>query len=369
MQATDFSSRTGPLAGVRVVEFAGIGPAPFGVMLLADLGADVLRIDRPGQRVARADVTARGRRSLELDLKDPACAALCLSFIEKADVLVEGFRPGVMEKLGLGPEPALERNPRLIYARMTGWGQTGPLAHAAAHDINYIALTGALAAIGKGEGPPVPPLNLVGDFGGGSLYLAFGIASALFERSVSGEGQIIDAAIVDGTASLMSIFQGFASVGQVDMERGRNLLSGAAPFYGCYACADGKYISIGAIEPHFFSRLLEMLEIDPGVFSNRDHPSSWTAGRQIFADAFARRTRDEWCALLEGTDACFAPVLALQEAPGHAHMKAREIYTERDGMVQPQPAPRFSRTPGRIGTAPVPAGEGGKALLEEWGIS
>lgn len=360
--------RSGPLVGIHVVEFAALGPAPFCTMLLADLGADVLRIDRPGESPHPADVTWRGRRSLELDLKNPQHVALGLDVIAKADVLIEGFRPGVMEKLGLGPDAVLARNPRLIYGRMTGWGQTGPLAQTAGHDINYIALTGALAAIGPSEGPPSPPLNLVGDFGGGALYLALGIVSALLERTASGQGQVIDAAIVDGTASLMSFFQGIVATGLTNMERETSLLAGQASFYGCYACADGKYVSVGPLEPKFFARLIELLELDPAAFPQRNDPENWPEQRQLIAKAFSQRTRDVWCVLMEGSDACFAPVLELHEAPTHAHMIARGIYIEQGGVVQAGPAPRFSRTPGRIGAPPCRAGAGGNELLEEWGV-
>lgn len=363
------NARRGPLAGLRVIEFAGLGPAPFCTMLLADMGADVLRIDRPGQSPHAADVTWRGRRSLELDLKRAEDLALCLAAVDKVDVLIEGFRPGVMEKLGLGPEVTLGRNPRLVYGRMTGWGQDGPLAQVAGHDINYIALTGALAAIGPASGLPCPPLNLVGDFGGGALYLAFGIAAALFERATSGKGQVIDAAIVDGTASLMSFFQGVVAIGLSTMDRATSLLGGQAPFYGCYACADGRHVSVGPIEDAFFARLLALLEIDPALFAQRHDPATWAAGRALIAEAFLQRTRDEWCTLLEGTDACFAPVLELDEAPHHPHMIARGVYVEQAGVVQAGPAPRFSRTPGRVGAPPCPAGSGGEALLREWGVA
>lgn len=368
MDAGGGNDRRGPLAGVRVMEFAGLGPAPFATMLLADMGADVLRIDRPGQGPHPRDVTWRGRRSLALDLKEPDAVATCLAAAEKADVLIEGFRPGVMEKLGLGPDAVCARNPRLIFARMTGWGQDGPLSRAAGHDINYIALTGALAAIGDPAGGPVPPLNLVGDFGGGALYLAFGITAALFERTKSGKGQVIDAAIVDGTASLMTFFQGIVAMGMTQMDRAGNLLGGQAPFYGCYACADGKYVSVGPLEPQFFARLVELLELDPALFERRFDPATWAQGRSVIAAAFARRTRDEWCALLEGSDACFAPVLELDEAPAHPHMRARGIYLEQDGVVQAAAAPRFSRTPGRVGAPLCAAGEGGAQLLAEWGV-
>ena len=365
---TPNDTKSGPLKGIRVVEFAGLGPAPFCTMLLADMGADVVRIDRPGKSPHPADVTWRGRRSLELDLKNPQDIALCLAALDKADVVIEGFRPGVMEKLGLGPDVLLQRNPRLIYGRMTGWGQDGPLAHAAGHDINYIALTGALAAIGGPNGPPSPPLNLVGDFAGGAMYLAFGIVAALFERTSSGQGQVIDAAIVDGTASLMTFFQGIVAIGMTTMNRADSLLGGQAPYYGCYACADGKYVSVGPLEDQFFAELLELLELDRAAFAKRHNPATWPAGKALIAEAFLRRSRDEWCKLLEGTDACFAPVLELHEAPSYPHMAARQIYVEQGGVVQAGPAPRFSRTPGKIGAPPCPAGEGGAEALNDWGV-
>lgn len=361
--------RQGPLAGVRIVEFAGLGPAPFGAMLLADLGADILRVDRPDQSPHPKDVTWRGRRSLALDLKSPDAIATCLAAAEKADVLIEGFRPGVMERLGLGPDVLSARNPRLVYARMTGWGQDGPLAQSAGHDINYIALTGALAAIGTADGPPSPPLNLVGDFGGGALYLAFGVLAALLERERSGLGQVIDAAIVDGTASLMSFFQGITAMGLTRMERAHSLLAGQAPFYGCYACADGKYVSVGPIEPQFFANLLALLELDPAAFARRNDPSTWAEGRALIAAAIVGRSRDEWCDLADGGDACLAPVLEMREAPDHPHMIARGVYVEQGGVIQAGVAPRFSRTPGRVGAPPCAAGEGGAALLEEWGVA
>jgi alpha-methylacyl-CoA racemase len=358
--------RPGPFTGVRVVEFAGLGPAPFCTMLLADLGADVVRIDRPGQGSHPLDVVNRGRRSLALNLKDPGDMAICLATLDKADVLIEGFRPGVMEKLGLGPEDLKLRNPRLIYGRMTGWGQDGLLAHSAGHDINYIALTGALAGIG--DDAPIPPLNLVGDLGGGSLYLAFGIAAALFERSTSGEGQIIDAAIVDGTASMMSFFQGIVAMGLTEMTRGKSLLGGRAPFYGCYVCADGKFVSVGPLEPHFFAILIAGLGLEVSPFSDSDSIETWDVGRASIAHAFAQKSRDAWCEIFEGTDACFAPVLELSEAHLHSHMVKRGVYVEQAGIVQSNVAPRFSRTPGQIGRPPVPAGYGGAEALREWGV-
>lgn len=361
-------ARQGPLKGIRVVEFAGLGPAPFCAMLLSDLGADVLRIDRPGKGPHPSDVSCRGRRSLALDLKDPDAIDRCLAILEKADVLIEGFRPGVMEKLGLGPDIVAERNPRLIYGRMTGWGQDGPLAQAAGHDINYIALTGALAAMGNADRPPSPPLNLVGDFGGGALYLAFGIAAALFERSQSGRGQVIDAAIVDGTASLMTFLQGAVAMGVTGMERGRSLLGGDAPFYGCYLCSDGKFVSVGPLEPQFFQTLVDGLGLDLEDFAGRQDPDTWHDGRERLASVFVQRTRAEWCSIFEGTDACFAPVLELSEARDHPHMKSRDVYVESGGIWQGAPAPRFSRTPGKIGLKPVAAGYGGEDLLNEWAV-
>jgi alpha-methylacyl-CoA racemase len=356
---------SGPLEGVRVVEIAGIGPAPFAAMLLADLGADVLRIDREGEPAHDGvpdPVTARGRTSLALDLKSPQGVALALAVVERADVLIEGFRPGVMERLGLGPDVALAHNPRLIYARMTGWGQTGPLAHAAGHDLAYIALTGALAAFGPAHEPPPPPLNLVGDFGGGALYLAFGIAAALFERERSGRGQVIDAAIVDGAASLMALFCGLTATGRLTLDRERSLLGGAAPNYRCYECADGRYVAVAPLEPRFFAVLCERIGVDAPLGAD------WDAQARALAGVFKGKPRDEWTALLEGTDACVAPVLALDEAPAHPHVLARAIYREHAGIVQPAPAPRFSRTPGALERPAPERGEGGRETLARWGV-
>ncbi len=306
----------------------------------------------PSRRAAR-------RRSRSISNRQ-AAIELALAAIARADVLIEGFRPGVMERLGLGPDAALERNPRLIYGRMTGWGQTGPLAQSAGHDLTYIALTGALAALGPANAPPPPPLNLIGDFGGGALYLALGIAAALYERERSGRGQIVDAAVVDGTASLMALFSGMTANGRLSLDREKSLLGGAAPNYRCYVCADGRYVAVAPLEPKFFAILRERLGLDAQL------DADWGADSRALAAIFAQKTRDEWTALLEGTDACVAPVLTLGEAPAHPHMRARGVYCETGGVVQPAPAPRFSRTPGAV-RHPVPS-RGGRAALETWGV-
>src|SRR5437762_3663020 len=307
------AARTGPLAGLRIVEFAGIGPVPFAAMLFADMGADVVRVTRRrAPALDKRDIGERGRRLVELDLKSASGLGSALGLIEHADALVEGFRPGVMERLGLGPEPALERNPRLVYGRMTGWGQTGPLAHAAGHDIDYIALSGALHAIGEGGRGPVPPLNLLGDFGGGSLYLVVGVLAALLEAKRSGRGQVVDAAIVDGAASLLTFIYAAIARGRWRDERGANLLDGGAPFYTTYRCADGQYIAVGALEPQFHEVLIARLGLDEDAFKDRLNPQSWPRLRQLLQQTFSQRTRLEWRDLLEGTDACFAPVLGLE---------------------------------------------------------
>jgi alpha-methylacyl-CoA racemase len=362
---------SGPLAGVKVVEFAGIGPGPFCCMLLSDMGADVVRVDRQGGRGSpKADVLARGRRSVALDLKDKSDIDVAMALVEKADVLIEGFRPGVMERLGLGPEQALARNPRLIYGRMTGWGQTGPLAQAAGHDINYIAVTGALHAMGRKGSPPSPPLNLVGDFGGGALYLAMGVCAALVERANSGQGQVIDAAITDCTASMMAMMYGLRAAGIWSDERDANLLDGGAPFYDVYETKDGKYVAIGSLEPQFYALMLEKTGLagDPAFAAQMDR-SAWPQMTEKVAAVIRTKTRDEWTAIMEGTDVCFAPVLTMAEAPAYPHNVARGAFTERDGLVQPAPAPRFSRTPGEIQSSPAAGGEGGEAALAEWGVS
>ena len=346
-----------------MIEFAGIGPAPYGCMILADLGAEIIRIDRlvPGSLShggAPADVLSRGRLSIALDLKNEQAVQVALKLIDSCDALVEGFRPGVMEKLGLSPDLCLQRNPRLVYARMTGWGQDGPLAAAAGHDINYISLSGALAAIGSADSGPVPPLNLLGDFGGGSMFLVTGILAALLEAGKSGRGQVVDVAIVDGVASLMASIYGFAATGMWENNRKSNMLDGGAPFYGTFECADGLWISIGAIEPQFYKLLAELLKTDLGdedLFARLDK-KQWPQLREQLVALFRSRDRDHWCQLLEGTDVCFAPVLTVDEAPGHPHNAARNIFFNRDGVVQPAPAPRFGRTRAEPGRAPAAPG-------------
>ena len=364
---SDGAARSGPLSGIKVVEFTGIGPGPFAGMLLADMGADVVRIDRPeAAKTVAADIPSRGKRSVALNLKDAEARETALRLCEKADVLIEGFRPGVMERLGLGPEMMLARNPRLVFGRMTGWGQFGPLAQAAGHDINYIALTGALAAIGEAGQRPVPPLNLVGDFGGGTMYLIMGLLAALVERDRSGQGQVIDCAMTDGASSLMSMFYARSAKGLWKLERGANLIDGGAHFYGTYACADGKYISIGAIEPQFYSELRRLAGLEHKSFDAQHDQKEWPAFTQSFAAVFVKKTRDEWCALLEGTDACFAPVLDLDEVQVHPHNAARQTIVTIDGVAQPAPAPRFSRTPGAVQGPPPGIGAHTQDVLLEW---
>jgi len=364
----------GPLAGVKVVELTGIGPGPMCAMLLADLGASVLRIDRPEpgdlglQRELRFDLLLRGRRALALDLKRHDGKALALRLIERADALIEGFRPGVTERLGLGPGDCLARNPRLVYGRVTGWGQEGPLSHAAGHDINYISLVGALHAFGRRGQPPTPPLNLIGDFAGGALYLAFGIVCGILEAQRSGKGQVVDAAMVDGAASLMTAFHGLVAAGLATHERGTNHLDTGSHFYNVYECADGRWISIAPIEAKFYAELLRRLDLDPETLPPQMDREHWPGAQAQLAALFKTRTRDEWCALLEGTDACFAPVLTTDDAPTHPHNAARQTYIEIDGIVQPAPAPRFSRT---VPDLPMPPqepsrGEAAEAALAGW---
>ncbi len=364
----------GPLEGVKIIELAGIGPVPYAGLLLSDLGADIVRVDRidDGPFGAwsdpRYDVLARGRRSIRLDLKKPEGLEIALRLMEGADASIEGWRPGVAERLGIGPEICLERNPRLVYGRMTGWGQDGRLAQAAGHDINYIALTGALHAIGKPGEPPTVPLNLVGDFGGGALFLALGVVSALLEASRSGRGQVVDAAMVDGAASLMTVFYGALAAGFWRDERGANMLDGAAPFYGVYETKDGRYVALGAIEPQFYAELLERLGL-----SNEDLPgqldmAGWPRLRARLAELFRTKTREQWCKILEGSDACFAPVLGLTEAPAHPHMRERAAFVELDGVEQPAPVPRFSRSRCRIPRGPRRAGSDTVEILSQLGV-
>ena len=359
----------GPLSGLKIVEFAGIGPGPFCGMLLSDLGADVVRVDRKGSgRSSPADVTSRGRRSVALDLKSPDAIEAVLKLLESADGLIEGFRPGVMERLGLGPDVALARNPKLVFGRMTGWGQTGPYAKAAGHDMNYIAITGALHAIGT-EDKPIPPLNLVGDFGGGALYLAFGLMAGIISARETGKGQVIDCAMSDGAASLMAMFYGFKGAGMWKDERRSNLLDGGAHFYDTYQCADGKWISIGSIEPQFYALLLEKTGITDPEFANQMDRSAWPSLKAKLQDVLRTKTQAEWCAIMDATDICFAPVLDLEEAPKHAHNVARETFVTVSGVVQPAPAPRFSATPGEIQGPPPGIGAHNDEALSQWGFS
>ncbi len=362
----------GPLAGIKVVEIAGIGPGPFCAMLLSDLGADVVRVDRPGGRGVVAgparDLLNRGRRSVSVDLKHPDGPGVVLRLAERADALVEGFRPGVAERLGIGPDACLERNPRLVYGRMTGWGQEGPLAHSAGHDIDYIAVAGALHPIGAPDAPPPPPLNLVADFGGGGMLLAFGIAAALVERERSGRGQVIDAAMVDGAALLTTMFHGMLATGGWTDERSANLLDGGAPFYASYATADGGHVAVGALEPQFFAELVARTGIDFPPEAQYD-ATRWDELRKLLTAAFASMTRAEWAGILEGTDACVAAVLPLSEAPDHPHNAARQVFVEVAGVTQPAPAPRFSRTPGAIQGPPARPGEHTEQALADWGFA
>jgi alpha-methylacyl-CoA racemase len=338
---------SGPLTGVRIVEFAGIGPGPFACMLLADMGAEVVTLDRVGAKKNLKSVAGRGRKVVELDLKDKASIAQVLDLLASADALIEGFRPGVMERLGLGPDVVLAKNPRLVYGRMTGWGQEGPLAQAAGHDINYISVTGALSAIGPKD-KPVPPLNLVGDFGGGALYLVVGVLAALLEAKKSGKGQVVDAAMCDGAASLMSMFFDMMAAGRWIEGRESNFLDGGAHFYGVFECACGNFVSIGSIEPQFYALLRQLAGLTDAGFDAQMDRKSWPALKQKLTDVFKTKTRAEWCKLMEGTDVCFAPVLTMAEAPEHPHMAARKIFVNRHGVTQPAPAPRFSRTPSAI---------------------
>jgi alpha-methylacyl-CoA racemase len=359
----------GPLEGVKILEFAGIGPGPFCGMLLSDLGADVVRIDRKGGgRSGKTDVTARGRRSVAMDLKVPASMEACLKLMEAADAVFEGFRPGVMERLGLGPEVALKRNPKLVYGRMTGWGQTGPYSQAAGHDMNYIAISGALHAIGT-QDKPIPPLNLVGDFGGGALYLAFGLLAGVIQARATGRGQVIDCAMSDGAASLMAMFYGMRASGMWKGERRANLLDGGAHFYDTYKCADGRWISIASIEPQFYALLLEKTGISDPDFNGQMNRDQWPSLKEKLAALILAKSRDEWCAIMDATDVCFAPVLTMDEAPSHPHNAARNTFVDVEGVVQPAPAPRFSATPGEIARPPPVIGAHNLEALSDWGFT
>jgi len=366
---------TGPLAGIKVVEIAGIGPGPFCAMMLADMGAEVLRVDRTAEADIgfagdpRKSLLNRGRRSVAVDLKNAAGIGAVKRLVAGADALIEGFRPGVMERLGLGPDECLAANPRLVYGRMTGWGQDGPIAHAAGHDINYIALSGVLHAIGRHGGPPVPPLNLVGDFGGGGMYLAFGVACALLEAGRSGRGQVVDASMVDGSASLSTAIFGLRAMGIWSEERGDNLLDSGAPWYDVYEAKDGKYVAIGSLERRFYGELMRLTGLAADNPPTQWDRTQWPELRARLATVFKAKTRDEWCAIMEGSDVCFAPVLSYTEALQHPHNRARGTFVEVDGIEQPAPAPRFSRTPPAIQRPPARPGEHTDEALADWGFS
>lgn len=368
-------SFTGPLAGLKVVEIGSIGPGPFCAMLLADLGADVIRVDRvhgaalvgPSENF-RTELLNRGRRSIAVDLKHPDGAEVVLSLVEQADVLIEGFRPGVTERLGIGPEECAARNPGLIYGRMTGFGQDGPMAQAVGHDLNYVALSGVLSMIGRRDQPPTPPLSLIGDFGGGGMVLALGILAALHERRQSGKGQVIDASMVEGAALLATCFFGYSQTGDWNAERGTNIVDSGAPFYDVYETADGKWLSVAGMEPHFYADLITLLEL-PDDLPDQNDQSAWPQMKQTFAAAVRRRTRDEWMARAEGLNPCVAPVLEALEAPTHPQHVARRAFIEVDGLIQPAPAPRFSRTPATVDSRPPLPGEHTTEALASWGIA
>lgn len=365
----------GPLAGVKVVEIAGLGPAPFAAMMLADMGAEVIRVERaekvtPGMETTPSlDLLNRGRRSIGVDLKHPSGVETVLRLLEKADALIEGFRPGVMERLGLGPDVCLARKPTLIFGRMTGWGQTGPLAHAAGHDINYIALSGVLDHFGRAGEKPTPPINMVGDFGGGGMFLAFGVVCGLLEAARSGKGQVVDAAMVDGAPILMTMIHSFRAMGFWSDQRGTNLIDTGAPFFDTYETSDHKYISIGSIEPQFYRLLMEKTDLGLVGLPPQMDRSQWQSSRHHYEKVFKQKTRAEWCALLEGTDVCFAPVLSMTESMDHPHMKQRGTFVEIAGVTQPAPAPRFSRTAPEVPTPPAFAGAHTDAVLHDWGFS
>lgn len=364
----------GPLAGLKVIELAGLGPAPFCGMMLGDLGADVVRVDRVDQvdlgieMQADYDLRNRNKRSIALDLKSAEDLGTLMGLVEKADILIEGFRPGVAEKLKVGPQDCWHRNPRLVYGRATGWGQEGPLAKTAGHDINYMALTGALERIGPADSCPVPPLNLVGDYGGGGMYMAFGLLAALYEVRQSGKGQVVDCAIIDGVTSLMTVFHGLRQLGQIDPRRGANILDGGAPFYRCYRTQDDKYMAVGAIETRFYNRLINVLGLAADRLPDRGARENWPALTNLFAGLFLSRTRDEWEALFAEEDACVSPVLSMEEARDHPHNKARDMLTIFNGVEHPQPAPRFSRTPGCIVRAAPIKDQHTHEILHDWEV-
>ncbi|NDB42306.1 MAG: CoA transferase [Actinobacteria bacterium] len=370
------SASRGPLAGYKIIEIAGIGPGPFAAMMLSDMGAEVVRVERV-QAVRDAtssnanwDVMQRGRKNIAIDLKQPDGVEALLQLVERADALIEGFRPGVMERLGVGPDICLARNKKLVFGRMTGWGQDGPYANSAGHDINYIALAGALAHFGRAGEAPVPPLNMVGDFGGGGMLLAYGVVCALLDAQKSGAGQVVDAAMVDGSAILMSMFWGFKNIGMHDENaRGTNMLDTGAHFYDVYKCSDGKYVSIGSIEPQFYEQLLQLTGLaSDAEFGNQQDRTMWPKLKKRLTEVFVTKSQAQWCQIMEGTDVCFAPVLTMSEAAKHPHNVARETFIEIDGVVQPAPAPRFSRTNGAVSHGPVAAGENTREVLQSWGV-
>lgn len=372
MTRTSAQPGTGPLAGVKVLELAGLGPGPFCGMLLADLGAEVVRVDRPtgsGLLPSELDVLNRGRRAVAVDLKHPQGPDVVLRLAERADVLIEGFRPGVAERLGVGPEECLARNPALVYGRMTGWGQDGPLAHTAGHDLTYLAVTGVLHAVGREGGPPQIPLNLVGDFGGGAMYLAVGLLAGVIQARGSGRGQVVDAAVVDGSAHLASMIHGMLGVGGWHDQRGVNVLDSGAPSYDVYETADGRHMAVGALEPRFYAELLRLLDLDDSDLPEQYAPERAEELRARLAETFRRRTQREWTSVFETADACVAPVLSLSEAPDHPHLAYRETFVERDGIVQPAPAPRFSVTPPSLGAAPARPGAHTTRTLKDWGFT
>jgi len=368
---------SGPLTGYRVIEIAGIGPGPFAAMLLSDMGAEVIRVERagavrgPAPETPHPDILRRGRRNIALDLKHPDGVATLLDLVVRADALIEGFRPGVMERLGVGPEECLARNPKLVFGRMTGWGQDGPYSSAAGHDINYIALAGALAHFGRAGEPPTPPMNMVGDFGGGGMFLAFGVVCALLEAQRSGSGQVVDTAMVDGTATLMTMFWALSQMGVHDIDkRGENLLDTGAHFYDVYECSDGEYVSIGSIEPQFYAELMRLTGLDGDPeFATQMNRDRWPHLKQRLAEVFRAKSRSEWCEIMEHTDVCFAPVLRMDEAAAHPHNVARGTFVEIAGLTQPAPAPRFSRTAPTIDRLPAHDGQHTVEVLADWGLS